>query len=114
MLSSTDSTPVLNRKGIEEEAGLVFGGWPLEKLRRPEYSPLYADLRGMPPALFMIGTADPLIDDTYFMEARWRNAGNKTFLAVYPECPHAFNFYPVKIAKVANAKVYSWINELCK
>src|SRR5262245_15168005 len=33
----------------------------------PDVSPLYADLRGMPPALFSVGTRDLLIDDTLFM-----------------------------------------------
>ena len=75
---------------------------------------LYADLKNLPPALFTVGTADPLIDDTYFMEARWRLAGNKTFLAVYPECSHAFNFFPTRIAAVANGRMYAWITELCK
>ena len=65
-----------------------------EQLRDPQYSPLYVGLKNLPPALFTIGTEDPLIDDTYFMEARWRLAGNKIFLAVYPESSHGFNFFP--------------------
>ncbi|MEP6952144.1 MAG: hypothetical protein ABI863_22830 [Ginsengibacter sp.] len=48
------------------------------------------------------------------METRWRNAGNKTFLDVYPECPHAFNVFLTKIAKVVNEQMYKWINDLCK
>ena len=93
---------------------LVFKGWSLEKLQRPEYSPLYADLRGLPPALFTVGTADPLLDDTYYMESRWRNAGNKTFLAVYPESPHLFNIFPTKMAKAAHERMFNWIKELSK
>lgn len=47
-----------------------------------------------------------------FLEARWRNGGNKTFLAVYPECPHGLNLFSTKIAKLANAQMYKWINSL--
>ncbi len=93
---------------------LVFHGWSQEQLQEPQYSPLYADLKNLPPALFTVGTADPLIDDTYFMEARWRLAGNTTFLAVYPECSHAFNFFGTKMAMAANEKMCQWIISLCE
>ena len=110
----SDSAVMLNKKSIEESMQLVFGGWSMEKLQRPEFSPLYADLRGLPPALFTVGTADPLLDDTYFMEDRWHSAGNKTFLAVYPACPHAFNFFPSKMSKAANERMFNWIIDLSK
>ena len=108
----TDSTPILSKRYMDDTYELVFHGWTKEQLQAPQYSPLYANLKNMPPALFTIGTADPLIDDTYFMEARWRLAGNKTFLAVYPECPHAFNYFPTPIAAAANERMYQWINGL--
>ncbi len=111
---ATDSTLVLTRKYLDDTYELVFHGWSNEQLQNPQYSPLYADLKNLPPALFTIGTADPLIDDTYFMEARWRLAGNKTFLAVYPESPHGFNFFPSQMARAANEKMYQWIIALCE
>jgi len=111
---ATDSTILLNKKYMDDTYELVFHGWNKEQLRNPQYSPLYADLKNLPPALFTIGTADPLIDDTYFMEARWRLAGNKTFLAIYPESSHAFNFFPTQMARAANEKMYQWIMALCE
>ncbi len=51
--------------------------------RDPDISPLYARLHAMPPALFSVGTADALLDDTLFMCARWIAAGNQAELAVY-------------------------------
>jgi acetyl esterase/lipase len=111
---ATDSTLFLTKKYIDDSYELVFHGWSNEQLRNPKYSPLYADLQHLPPALFTIGTKDPLIDDTYFMEARWRLAGNKTFLAVYPESSHGFNFFPSQMARAANEKMFQWIISLCK
>lgn len=110
----TDSTLVLSKAGIEYVWDLLFHGFSIEQLQNPQYSPLYANLKNLPPVLFTVGTADPLIDDTYFMEARWRLAGNKTFLAVYPESPHAFNIFPTKMAKVANESIHQWIVETLK
>jgi acetyl esterase/lipase len=63
---------------------------PTERHRHPDVSPLYADLRGLPPALFSCGTLDPLLDDTVFMAARWKEAGNECRLALYPGAPHEF------------------------
>jgi acetyl esterase len=110
---ATDSTIILTKQYMYETFQLVFPKWTTDQLQQPQYSPLYADLANLPPALFTIGTVDPLIDDTYFMEARWRLAGNKTFLAVYPECSHAFNFFPTKMAAMANGRMYAWISKLC-
>jgi acetyl esterase len=73
-----------------------------DELRDPAISPLYADLRGLPPALFTVGTADPLLDDTLFMAARWEAAGNAADLRVYAEGIHAFNAFPIGIALAAN------------
>ena len=56
----------------------------------PDVSPLYADLRNMPAALFTCGTRDSLIDDTLFMVPRWLAAGNGAELALYPGACHGF------------------------
>jgi acetyl esterase len=72
-----------------------------EERRDPSISPLYADLRGLPPALFSVGEQDPLLDDSLFMSARWRAAGNDAELVVYPESIHAFHAFPTGIARMA-------------
>jgi acetyl esterase/lipase len=108
---ATDST-FLSKKDMAEIMQLVFGNWTMEQKQDPHYSPLYADLHHLPPALFTVGSADPLADDTYFMEARWRMAGNKTYLAVYPESPHGVDLFPTQMAKIARGKMYEWINKI--
>ena len=70
--------------------------------RDPDLSPLYADLRDLPPALFTVGTADALLDDTLFMAARWEAAGNRAELRVYEEACHAFTAFPIAVAQDAN------------
>jgi acetyl esterase len=72
--------------------------------RDPDLSPLYAELSGLPPALFTIGTCDPLLDDSLFMYSRWIAAGNEAELAIYPGGAHAFNAFPLAMAAEANAR----------
>ena len=67
---------------------LFTPGRTSEARRDPDVSPLYADLHGLPPALFTVGTDDHLVDDTMLMSTRWKLAGNDTELLVYPETPH--------------------------
>jgi acetyl esterase/lipase len=79
-------TDILDGTGIVLD--LFLPGMTPEDRRAPDVSPLYADLAGMPPALFSVGTTDHLLDDTLFMASRWEVAGNQTELLVYPETPH--------------------------
>lgn len=78
---------------------------PADKINHPDVSPIYANLSNMPPALFTVGTLDPLLDDTLFMHARWISSGNEANLAVYPGGVHAFNIFPLKIARQANKRI---------
>jgi acetyl esterase/lipase len=56
----------------------------------PDVSPLYADLRDMPAALFSVGTRDALLDDSLFMAPRWLAARSVAELALYPGACHGF------------------------
>ncbi len=75
----------------------------------PYFSPLYGTLTGMPPALFTIGTWDPLVDDTLFMASRWAAAGIATDLEVYPGGIHAFDAFPTEIARRARTRMHDYI-----
>ncbi|MBB5516371.1 acetyl esterase/lipase [Rubricella aquisinus] len=76
----------------------------------PGLSPLLADVSDMPPALFQIGTADPLLDDTLLMAAHWAGAGNETSLAVYPGGVHAFDAFDLEIAREYHARLAAFVS----
>lgn len=76
--------------------------------RNPDVSPLYADLRGLPPALFTVGTRDALLDDSLFMAPRWLAAGNVADLAVHPGACHGFISLPSKVRDDALARIVAF------
>jgi acetyl esterase/lipase len=81
---------VLSRQGMMDFVEAAFGHVPKANRKESIFSPLYADLHHMPPALFMTGDAEPLKDDSLFMAARWKNAGNTADLQVIGGACHAF------------------------
>jgi acetyl esterase/lipase len=92
---------VLNTPVLEWFAGHFV---PPHLRRDPDVNPLYADLRDMPPALFAVGTLDPLLDDTLFLHARWLAAGNQAQLDVYPGGIHGLDGYPTRMAREAQGR----------
>ena len=80
-----------------------------EQRRDPDISPLFADLTAMPPAVFTVGTEDALIDDTLFMEARWRTAGHPTELRIWQEAPHGFLSLPMRVTDLALAAEHDFL-----
>lgn len=82
---------------------------PAGNYREPGISPLFADLRAMPAALLTVGTLDPLIDDSLFMHQRWLAAGNPAELAIYPGGMHAFDAFPIRLARKAHTRIREFI-----
>jgi acetyl esterase/lipase len=86
---------------------------PMIKERRTgDISPLYADLKGLCPALFTVGTADALVDDTLFMHARWVAAGNHAELAIYPGAAHGFTLFPNAQEQLAAARIDTFLRNV--
>ena len=83
---------------------------PREQRTNPDISPLYADLHDMPSALFSVGTRDGLFEDNVAMAARWAAAGNECELDVYPDAPHGFDAFPMRMADVARDRTLRYLD----
>lgn len=79
-------------------------------LRDPSVSPLYADLRGMPPARFSCGSVDMLRDDTLFMANRWAAAGNESTLAITPGGCHVFEAFGTPSGEASLSAAEDFLN----
>ena len=60
----------------------------------PVLSPVYADLHGMPPALFVTSTRDVLLSDTATLHRAFLRAGVEAQLVVFDGLNHAFWYNP--------------------
>jgi acetyl esterase/lipase len=75
----------------------------------PDISPLYGDLRGLPPALLLVGSLDILLEDNLTMAARLSAAGVDVDVRVYPESPHGFTAFPTAMADAARRDIETWL-----
>jgi acetyl esterase len=103
-------TPSQLRQGMTSFRDLYLPDHDGMARKHPGISPLYADLSDLPPALFTVGTADYLYDDSLFMALRWRAAGNEAELAVYPDSVHGFTMFPTAMARAANQRIHAWLS----
>lgn len=78
-------------------------------LKHPYISPLFADLKGMPPALFIVGTMDHLYSDTVEMANAWHKAGAQIELREYPGAPHGFTGMPLEAGRSGQTAVVQYI-----
>jgi acetyl esterase/lipase len=79
--------------------------------RDPSVSPLYADLRGMPPARFSCGSKDFLLDDTLYMATRWSVAGGQAQVAITPGGCHVFEAFGTPSGDQSLTAAETYINE---
>jgi acetyl esterase len=104
-----DRNLVLSTPIIRWFADCFCGDRDPEDRRDPDVSPLFADLRDMPPAIFQVGTADPLLDDSLFMAARWRSAGAPAELHLYDAAAHGFTSFGIGVAVAARQDQYAFL-----
>ncbi|WBO66119.1 alpha/beta hydrolase [Streptomyces camelliae] len=86
-----------NSDSLQGSYELFTPGMGPEERRDPEVSPLYADLTGLPSARIVVGTQDPLLDDSLFLAQRWQAAGAPVHLGVVAGAMHGFTLFPSTI-----------------
>ena len=75
----------------------------------PDVSPLYADLRGLPPLLLTVGTADLLLEDSLCLYVRLLAAHVPVEIQIFPGGDHGFDLMPLAIAHQANEKIAAFL-----
>jgi acetyl esterase/lipase len=101
--------PFVSLEAMRQFTGAFAGK---TELKDPGISPLYADLHDLPPALFSVGSIDPLLDDSLFMYVRWQAAGNAAHLAIYPGGTHGFNSLDGELAAAGNRGIAQFLKTM--
>jgi acetyl esterase len=79
---------ILTRKAMEWfYANYLSGGASVDD---PYIAPIKGDLRGMPPARLIVGTLDPLLDDSKLFAEKLEEAGVPARLSIHQDMPHLF------------------------
>jgi acetyl esterase/lipase len=71
--------------------------------RTPLASPLYADLRGLPPVLIQVGSAETLLDDSVRLAGALGAADDIVTLEIWPDMIHAFPLFHDEVAAARRA-----------
>jgi len=87
--TKADVDPIVKRAGVDEMARAYLGA---ADRRTPLASPLFADLRGLPPLLIQVGSEEVLLDDSIQLAERARAAGVDTTLEVWDQMIHVWHW----------------------
>ena len=82
--------PMVTRGPLLMMAKHYLGG---ADAKTPLASPLWADLRGLPPLLIHVGTSETLLDDSIRLAERARKAGVEVELEAWPEMIHVWHAF---------------------
>jgi acetyl esterase/lipase len=105
--SGTD--PIVIHEDILWMASLYLGG---EDPKTPLISPVFADLKGLPPLLIQVGSEEMLLDDSIGLDRRAREAGVDSTLEVWDDMIHVWHlfFQMLKEGRDAIARIGEYFN----
>ena len=92
MKTKAEVDPLVSRQDLLMFAKTYLGE---KDPRIPLASPLYADLKGLPPLLILVGTAEVLLDDAVRLAARAREAGLEVILEPWEDMIHMWHLFPM-------------------
>ncbi len=90
MSTKSDADPYMQRELLQFMARNYLGD---ENPRNPLASPLYADLRGLPPLLIHVGTAETLLSDATRITERAGVADVNVTLEIWKDMVHGWHIF---------------------
>ena len=79
---------------------------------QPQFSPLFADLSGLPPTLIQVGEREILASDSEQLQKALIAAGVPCVLQSWPDMWHVFQMFPLKSAGDAMTAIADFLRQL--
>jgi epsilon-lactone hydrolase len=93
MLDNASRDPTVQKAGVMEMAETYLAG---ADPRSPQASPIYGDLRNLPPLLIQVGSVETLLDDSLSLARVAGLADVHAELQIWPEMIHVWHlFHPM-------------------
>jgi monoterpene epsilon-lactone hydrolase len=102
MSTKAATDPMIQKPYLEELTGQYLNGTDASNQLA---SPLYANLRGLPPLLIQCGSAETLLDDSLRLSAAAAEVDVRTTLEVYPDMIHVWPLFHQHVAAGQRALV---------
>ena len=90
IITKADVDPMVQKEGAARMAEVYLNG---KDKREPLASPLYADLKGLPPLFIQVGSAEILLDDATRLANKAQEAGVKTEIEIWEDMFHVFQTF---------------------
>ena len=90
MTTRSAQDPMVQKDGLLWMAKMYLNG---KDPKTPLAAPLHADLKGLPPTLVQVGTAETLLDDAIRIGEKMHAAGVDARLAIWPNQLHVFPLF---------------------
>ena len=90
IVDNDGADPMFSGPAIAKAAKVYLGDMPAT---HPYASPVYADLRGLPPLFMMAGSTEVLLDDSRRVAANARAAGVDCEFEVWKKMPHVWPIF---------------------
>ena len=105
-----DLDPILTREYVSGAAKAYIAGkgapWD------PEFSPLFGELKGLPPVYIMAGRNEILLDDSIRLKDKINIAGGTAVLDIEENGWHVYQQMPIPIARRAMKRLSEFVSEL--
>ncbi len=102
IVTKAQADPALDKAGLVNMAAHYLGR---RSPREPLASPIHADLRGLPPLLIQVGSAEILLDDAIRLAGVAGAADVRTTLEVWPGMPHVWHAFSFMLDEGRDATV---------
>jgi acetyl esterase/lipase len=90
MTARSAQDPMVQKAGLLWMASMYLKG---KDARTPLAAPLHADLKGLPPILIQVGTAETLLDDATRLAEKLHAAGGEAKLSAWANMLHVFPLF---------------------